>query len=77
MIKTLSEKQMPEPAEKIREAIIFGGLRPRERLVEDDLIEHRGATRHIVRSAMVVLEQMGLVTRRPNRGYAKQAGWHD
>jgi len=69
MMQTISEKQMPELVEKIREAIIFGRLRPRERLVEDDLIEHYGATRHIVRSAMVALEQMGLVTRRPNRGY--------
>lgn len=61
--------KLSELTEKMREAIIFGRLRPRERLVEDEVIERYGATRHLVRSAMAALEQAGLVTRRPNRGY--------
>ncbi|MBD9375326.1 GntR family transcriptional regulator [Rhizobium sp. ARZ01] len=52
----------------IREAIIFGRLRPRERLVEQDLSEQYNVSRHVIRAAMVTLEQIGLVTRRPNRG---------
>lgn len=69
MSQASTEKLLPELIEKIREAIIFGWLRPRERLVEDELIERYGATRYLVRQAMASLEQMGLVTRRPNRGY--------
>ena len=48
--------------------IIFGRLRPRERLIEDDLIARFGAKRHVVRAALVELERMGIVTRRKNRG---------
>ncbi|MDX1425090.1 MAG: GntR family transcriptional regulator [Kiloniellales bacterium] len=54
--------------ERIREAIIFGRLRPRERLVEEELSERFNVSRHTIRSALVSLEQIGLVTRRPNRG---------
>lgn len=48
--------------------IVFGRLRPRERLVEDDLIARFRAKRHIVRSALATLEQLGMVDRRPHRG---------
>ena len=48
--------------------ILFGGLRPRERLVEDQLIERFGAKRHVVRQALTELERMGIVVRVPNRG---------
>ena len=48
--------------------IIFGRLRPRERLIEDDLIARFGVKRHVVRAALVELERMGIVTRRKNRG---------
>lgn len=50
--------------------ILFGRLRPRERLVEDILIERFGAKRHVVRQALVELERMGIVVRAPNRGAA-------
>lgn len=50
--------------------ILFGALRPRERLVEDVLMQRFGATRHAVRQALVELERMEIVTRAPNRGAA-------
>lgn len=50
------------------EDIIFGRLRPRERLVEDDLMERTGATRHAVRAALAEMEQRHLVIRVPNKG---------
>lgn len=48
--------------------ILFGGLRPRERLVEDALIHRFGAKRHVVRQALLDLERIGIVVRTPNRG---------
>jgi DNA-binding GntR family transcriptional regulator len=52
----------------LEEDILFGRLRPRERLVEDDLIERFGATRHVVRQALVELERSGMIVRVANRG---------
>jgi DNA-binding GntR family transcriptional regulator len=48
--------------------ILFGRLRPRERLVEDQLIQRFGAKRHVVRQALIDLERIGIVVRTPNRG---------
>ncbi len=48
--------------------ILFGRLRPRERLVEEPLMERFGAKRHVVRQALTELERMGIVVRIPNRG---------
>jgi DNA-binding GntR family transcriptional regulator len=48
--------------------ILFGRLRPRERLIEDELIARLDATRHQVRQALVELERRGLVVRPVNRG---------
>ncbi|MEO1190918.1 MAG: GntR family transcriptional regulator [Pseudomonadota bacterium] len=61
-------KQIRALVESIKQEIIFGRLRPRERLVEDDLIRRFDVSRHLVRSAFAELQQMGLVTRRPNKG---------
>jgi DNA-binding GntR family transcriptional regulator len=52
----------------LEEDIVMARLLPRERLVEDDLMERFGAKRHVVREALVQLEQMGLVERRRNVG---------
>jgi DNA-binding GntR family transcriptional regulator len=54
--------------ELLREAIVAGRLQPNERLVEVDLIEMLGAKRSAIRTALVRLEQEGLVEREPNRG---------
>ena len=48
--------------------LILGRLKPRERLIEDELMARFDAKRHVVRSALAELEQRGLVERRPNKG---------
>jgi DNA-binding GntR family transcriptional regulator len=53
---------------ELQREIIVGQLKPRERLVEDDIIARQGATRHAVRRAFDELERLGLVVRRSNRG---------
>jgi DNA-binding GntR family transcriptional regulator len=50
--------------------ILFGRLKPRERLVEDVLMQRFNAKRHAVRQALTELEHIGIVTREPNRGAA-------
>lgn len=52
----------------VKHQIIFGCLRPRERLIEDDLCAKIGVSRHLIRTVFVRLEHLGLVTRRPNKG---------
>lgn len=52
----------------VKQNIIFGRMRPRERLIEEDLTGQFGVSRHVARAAMVELEQLGIVTRRPNKG---------
>ncbi len=63
-----SDSQLQALVDSIKQEIIFGRLRPRERLIEDELSQRFGASRHLVRSAFSELQQMGLVTRRPNKG---------
>ena len=63
-----TDTQVDMVVDSIKQDIIFGRLRPRERLVEDQLSERFGASRHQVRMAFNDLDQMGLVTRRPNKG---------
>jgi DNA-binding GntR family transcriptional regulator len=53
---------------ELREAITGGRFQPNERLVESDLMAMFRAGRSVVRSALVRLDQEGLVTREPNRG---------
>ena len=55
-------------ADALHVDIIFGRLVPRERLVEDVLIERFGTSRHAVRSAIEEMHRRGLVEREPNRG---------
>lgn len=52
----------------LREAIVRGDLTPNSRLVEADLCESFDMSRAAVRTALVRLEQEGLVVREPNRG---------
>jgi DNA-binding GntR family transcriptional regulator len=52
----------------LREDIVSGELGPGERLVEADLCARLGLGRAAVRTALVRLEQEGLVVREPNRG---------
>ncbi len=52
----------------LREAIVRGTLAPNSRLVEADLSSRFGMSRGAVRTALVRLEQEGLVVREPYRG---------
>ena len=65
---TTGDKQIDFLVNEIKQQIIFGRLRPRERLIEDELSIRFKASRHVIRSAFAELERIGLVTRRPNKG---------
>jgi DNA-binding GntR family transcriptional regulator len=52
----------------LEEDIVLGKLHPRERLIEEDLCERFGVTRHILRLVFAELNRMGIVERIPNRG---------
>ncbi len=52
----------------LEEDIVFGRLHPRERLVEDELMERFNVKRHVVRDALAALDRMGLIERRKNVG---------
>lgn len=52
----------------VEEDIVLGRLHPKERLVEEDLIERFDCKRHVVRQALFQLEDIGLVERIRNRG---------
>lgn len=54
----------------LEDDIVLGRLRPRERLLEQELAEHFNTKRHIVRAALAELETLGIVVRQPNRGAA-------
>jgi DNA-binding GntR family transcriptional regulator len=55
-------------AAAIRERIAAGTYAPGQRLVEADLMTEHGASRGAVRTALIQLEQAGLVERIANRG---------
>lgn len=52
----------------VEEDIVLGRLHPKERLVEEDLLERFDAKRHVVRQALFQLESIGLIERIKNRG---------
>jgi DNA-binding GntR family transcriptional regulator len=54
--------------ERLRDAIMQGTLHPNERLVEADLTGMLGSSRSAVRTALVRLEQEGVVEHERNRG---------
>lgn len=62
------ELPLAEVVARLEFDILFGQLKPRERLVEDALMQRFGAKRHVVRQALAELERMGIVARAPNRG---------
>jgi DNA-binding GntR family transcriptional regulator len=65
---TKTDAQAAQLIEGIKSDIIIGRLRPHQRLVEEEISGQFGVSRHVSRAALVHLERMGLVTRRPNRG---------
>jgi DNA-binding GntR family transcriptional regulator len=52
----------------IKEAIYKGQLRPRERIIEDDLARRLGVSRGTVREALLRLERDGLIVTTSRRG---------
>ena len=55
-------------AKEIEEAILSGQLKPRERLVEMDLISQFDVSRTVIREALKRLEAKGLIRTTPYRG---------
>lgn len=66
--RTSATSRAAEIVRCLEEEIAFGDLRPRERLVEEELVGRFGAKRHVVRQALIDLEIMGVVQRLPNKG---------
>jgi len=54
--------------QEIEEAILSGQFKPRERLIEMDLISRFGVSRTVIREALKRLEAKGLVRATPYRG---------
>ena len=48
--------------------VIRGRILPRNRLIEDHLMEDYEAKRHVVRSALTELQRLGVVVKPPHRG---------
>ena len=63
-----SEERAAAVVHALQHDIVFGRLKPRERLVEEELALRFGVGRHVVRAALEELDRHGLVRRRPNRG---------
>ena len=55
-------------SKEIEEAILSGAFKPRERLIEMDLIEQFGISRTVIREAFKRLEAKGLIRVTPYRG---------
>ena len=53
---------------ELQNDIVFGRLKPRERLVEEELGTRFDVGRHVIRAAIEELDRHGLVRRRANRG---------
>lgn len=71
--ETQPEKQTAETKHKqvldmLQHDIVFGRLKPRERLVEEELSERFAVGRYVIRAALEELDRMGLVRRRAHRG---------
>jgi DNA-binding GntR family transcriptional regulator len=66
------QRTRPPTVEEVTRAleidILLGGLRPRERLVEDVLMQKFSTKRNVIRRALAELEKMGIVVRAPNKG---------
>jgi DNA-binding GntR family transcriptional regulator len=71
----MQSRRMPdeEIADALEGDIIFGRLKPGERLREEALLERFGHSRHFIRSAFVRLEKKGILVRTRNVGAAVRA----
>jgi DNA-binding GntR family transcriptional regulator len=62
------DKRLPAIVSAMQHDIVFGRLKPRERLVEEELSERFAVGRHVIRAALEELDRAGLIQRRQNRG---------
>lgn len=53
---------------RLRDAILRGVYAPRQRLIEAELADEYGASRFVLRNALIALAAEGLVELQPNRG---------
>ena len=69
---TITASSKSTALENVRKALelelVLGRLKPRERLIEDELMDRFDSKRHVIRSVLAELESNGLVERRPNKG---------
>jgi DNA-binding GntR family transcriptional regulator len=65
-----ADVRVPDVVSALEFDILFGRLKPRERLIEDVLMDRFGAKRHVVRRALDELVRLGVVVRAPGRGAA-------
>lgn len=67
-LSAASEDGHEKVVKALREAIVSGELSPNQRLIEADLATSYAVGRSAVRTALLILEQEGLVERQRNRG---------
>jgi len=78
MVLTAQKSESPPTEEKVsrvgeltsqlEEDIALGRLKPRERLIEDELMVRFDAKRNVVRQVLFELEKLGLIVRAKNKG---------
>jgi DNA-binding GntR family transcriptional regulator len=60
--------ELAEIVSALEEDIIFGRLKPRERLIEESLCRRFDVKRHVIREALSELERLGVVAKERNKG---------
>lgn len=60
--------QTDEIVSLLEEEIALGVLKPRERMVEEDIMRRFNVKRHVIRQVLADLQSMGLINRPPNKG---------
>ncbi|MFC4275903.1 GntR family transcriptional regulator [Achromobacter aloeverae] len=63
-----AQTALERAVQALEEDIVLGRLHPRERLIEDDLMQRFDLKRHAVRELLVELARLGLAERRKNIG---------
>jgi DNA-binding GntR family transcriptional regulator len=78
MVRRAMRPDADEAYARLRASILNGDLHPNERLIEADLMQRLDAARAAVRTALVRLDQEGLVSREHNRGArVRRVGEHE
>ncbi len=66
--RAAAQQPLQDIVRRLADDIVFRVYHPRERLVEDELMQRYDAKRHVVRQALAELERDGYVVRKPNSG---------